>query len=263
IHLAALLAVFGVLAAAAGEIVCEKQDFAGHLQGIVADASGIYWSFYDSVIKNDYTGRIIASVKAPRHTGDPCIAEGRICVPIILYDREDIKREGGTGWVYVYDTDLKCLSKTARPETPRPGAMTFFDGKFYIAGSDFGKKPHPVNPIYIYDRELKFERKVIVDIGTPTQYGAQTLNVADGKILAAFYAKARGSVLLSVPDLKVEKEFPTSLSVGFAFVPPEFSGGRRLVLIARKTGKRGAHGAKLLIREWRDDKLFNAELAKR
>lgn len=262
IQIAALLAAFGVIGAAAGTITCEKSDFRGHLQGIAADAGGICWSFYDTVIKTDYTGRIIASVKAPRHTGDPCIAEGRICVPIILYDRRDIEREGGTGWVYIYDTDLKFLGKIALPECPRPGGMTFHDGKFYIGGSDFGRKPHPVNPIYVYDREFKFERKAIVDIGVPTRYGAQTLNVADGKILISFYAKAPGSFLFSVPELKAEKAFPTSVSVGFAFVPPELAGGRKLVLIARNTGKRGAYGAKLLIREWRDGKLVDAELAK-
>ena len=262
IRLAALLAAFGAIGAAAGTITCEKNDFRGHLQGIAADSSGIYWSFYDAVIKTDYTGRVIASVKAPRHTGDPCLAEGRLYVPIILYDRRDIKREGGTGWVYVYDTELKFLGKIALPDAPRPGSMTFHDGRFYIGGSDFGKTPHPVNPVYVYDREFKLERKVIVDIGVPTRYGPQTLNVADGRILAAFYAKAPGSFLLSVPELKVEKAFPTSVSVGFAFVPVELSGGRKLVLIGRSTGRRGAYGAKLLIREWRDDKLVDAELAK-
>ena len=261
-QLAVWLAAFGVLAAPGGEIVCEKSDFSGHLQGIAADANGIYWSFYDTVVKTDYAGRIIASVKAPRHAGGLCIADDRICVPIILYDRKDIKREGGTGWVYFYGRDLKFLSKTALPDIPRPGSMTFHDGKFYIAGDDFGKAPHPVNPIYICDRELKPERKVIVDIGNPTRYGAQTLNVADGKILAAFYAKSPGSVLLALPDLTVAGTFPTSVSVGFAFVPPELSGGRKLVLIARNTGRRGAYGAKLLIREWKDGKLFDAELSR-
>ena len=86
--------------------------------------------------------------------------------------------------------------------------------------------------------------------------------MADGKILISFYAKGPGSFLFSVPELKAEKAFPTSVSVGFAFVPPELAGGRKLVLIGRNTGKRGAYGAKLLIREWRGDKLVDAELSK-
>ena len=261
-QLAVWLTAFGVLAAPGGEIVCEKSDFRGHLQGIAADASGIYWSFYDTVVKTDYTGRVIASVKAPRHAGDLCVAEGKIHVSVTLYDRKDIKREGGTGWVHVYDTNLKFLGKTALPDTPRPDGIAFMGGKFYIAGDDFGKAPHPVNTISVYTPDLKFERKVTVDIGRPTRYGAQTLNAAEGKLLAAFYAKSPGSVLLALPGLTVAETFPASVSVGFAFVPPELSGGRKLVLIARNTGRRGAYGAKLLIREWRDGKLFDAELSR-
>ena len=261
-QLAALLAAFGVLTATGGEIVCEKSDFSGHLQGIAADANGIYWSFYDTLVKTDYAGRILAAVEVPRHAGDLCVTEGKIHVSVTLYDRKAIEREGGTGWVYIYDTNLKFLGKTALPDTPRPDGIAFCDGKFYIAGDDFGKAPHPVNTISVYTPDLKFERKVTVDIGRPTRYGAQTLNAAEGKLLAAFYAKSPGSVLLALPGLTVEGVFPASVSVGFAFVPPEFSGGRKLVLIARNTGKRGAYGAKLLIREWRDGKLLDAELSR-
>ena len=261
-QLAALLAAFGMLTASGGEIVCEKNDFRGHLQGIAADSGGIYWSFYDTVVKTDYSGRIIASVKVPRHAGDLCIAGGKIHVSVILYDRKTIAREGGTGWIYIYDTALNFLEKKALPDTPRPDGIAFLNGKFYIAGDDFGKAPHPVNTISVYTPDLKFERKETVDIGRPTRYGAQTLNAAEGKILAAFYAKSPGSVLLALPGLTVAETFPASVSVGFAFVPPELSGGRKLVLIARNTGKRGAYGAKLLIREWRDGKLLDAELSR-
>ena len=73
----ALLAFMGV-AGISGEIVCEREDFPGHLQGIAADPSGICWSFYDTVVKTDYRGKIIASAKAPRHSGDLCIADGRV-----------------------------------------------------------------------------------------------------------------------------------------------------------------------------------------
>ena len=248
--------------ASGGEIVCEKDDFPGHLQGIAADAGGIYWSFYDTVIKTDYAGKILASVKSPRHSGDLCLADGKVWVSIIHYDAKTAEREGGTGWIYVYDADLKLVRKIALPDTPRPGAIAFCGGKFYVAGDDFGKYDHPVNTVSVYTPEFKFEKKITVDIGRPTKYGAQTLNEFDGRILAAFYAR-NGSVFLSVPELKVTGVFPMSASVGFAFVPPELAGGKRLVLIARNTGKRGAYGAKLLVREWKDGKLLDAELPRR
>ena len=119
-----------------------------------------------------------------------------------------------------------------------------------------------MNTVSVYTPEFKFERKITVDIGRPTKYGAQTLNEFDGGLLAAFYAR-NGSVFLSVPELKVAGVFPMSASVGFAFVPTELSGGRRLVLVARNTGRHGAYGAKLLVREWKDGKLLEAELSLR
>ena len=134
-------------------------------------------------------------------------------------------------------------------------------GGFYVAGDDFGKQPPPVNTVSVYGADFKFEKKIAVDIGRPTRYGVQTLNEFEGRLLAAFYAKS-GSVFLTVPELKTAEVFPMSASVGFAFVPPELSGGRKLVLIARNTGTRGAYGAKLLVREWKDGKLLDAELAK-
>ena len=259
---AALVAVFVALAVSGAEIVCEKQDFRGHLQGIAADASGIYWSFYDTVVKTDHAGRILASVKAPRHSGDLCVAGGLVYVSITHYDAQTAEREGGTGFVYAYDTNLNFVRKFALPDTPRPDGIAFCGGKFYVAGDDFGKGDHRVNTVSVYTPDFKFERKIAVDIGRPTKYGVQTLNEFDGRLLAAFYARS-GSVFLTVPELKVSGVFPTSASVGFAFVPPELSGGRRLVLIGRNTGRRGAYGAKLLVREWKDGKLLDAELPRR
>ena len=253
-------AAFG-FGAAGGEIVCGKNDFPGHLQGIAADSSGIYWSFYDTVVKTDYTGKLLAAVKSPRHSGDLCLAGGNVHVSITHYDPKTAEREGGTGFVYVYDANLKFLRKYALPDTPRPDGIAFCGGKFYVAGDDFGKQDHPVNTVSVYTPDFKFERKITVDLGRPTKYGAQTLNDFDGQLLAAFYARM-GSVFLTVPELKVAGVFPTSASVGFAFVPPELAGGRRLVLIARNTGTRGAYGAKLLVREWKGGKLLDAELAK-
>ncbi len=259
--LSAILFTVCAVLASGGEIVCEKKDFKGHLQGIAADSSGICWSFYGTVVKTDYAGKILASVKSPRHSGDLCIADGKVCVSITHYDPEIAEREGGTGFVYVYDANLKFLRKYALPDTPRPDGIAFCTGKFYVAGDDFGKHDHPVNTVSVYTPEFKFEKKITVDIGRPTKYGVQTLNEFDGGLLAAFYAR-NGSVFLTVPELKVSGVFPTSANVGFAFVPPEYCGGRRLVLIARNTGTRGAYGAKLLVREWKDGKLLDAELAK-
>ena len=207
----ALAAFLGAAGVSGAEIACEKNDFSGHLQGIAADSSGIYWSFYNTVVKTDYTGKILASVKSPRHSGDLCLADGKVCVSITYYDRETAEREGGTGFVYVYDAKLKFLRKFALPDTPRPDGIAFCGGKFYVAGDDFGKQDHPVNTVSVYTSDFKFEKKITVDIGRPTKYGVQTLNEFDGQLLAAFYAR-NGSVFLTVPELKVSGVFPMSAS---------------------------------------------------
>ena len=103
-------------AATAGEIFCEAKNFPGHVQGITADATGIYWSFYDTIVKTDYKGKTLLTTKIPRHAGDLCAADGKVYVSVTYYDKKMIDAEGGTGWVFVYDRDLKFLKKVAIPD---------------------------------------------------------------------------------------------------------------------------------------------------
>jgi len=254
-----LVALLSTLASA-GEIVCEAKGFPGHLQGIAADSTGIYWSFYDTIVKTDFTGKTLISVKSPRHSGDLCAANGKVYVSVMHYDKKLEKEEGARGNVYVYDKDLKLVQKKPLPETPSPDGITFLNGKFYIAGDDFGYEPHPLNTISVYDANLKFERKITIDIGKPTQYGVQTLNAFDGRILGGFYAKNGSAYFLAPPELKAEEEFPVSVNVGFAFVPDEIAKGRKLFLVARNVGKQSDWGAKALIYELKDGKPILAEL---
>ena len=79
-------ALFAVANIHAGEILCEAGGFAGHLQGIAADATGIYWSYYDTILKTDYAGKTLATVKIPRHSGDLCAANGKVYVSVCYYD---------------------------------------------------------------------------------------------------------------------------------------------------------------------------------
>ena len=244
------------------EIVCGEQRFSGHLQGIAADDTGIYWSFVDTVVKTDCAGKMTASVTVPRHAGDLCAADGLIYVSVCYYDKADIKRDGDTGWVYVYNDKLEFLRKIALPDTRRPDGITFCNGTFYVAGDDFGKTLHRENSIRVYSADWRYLRSVTVDIGTPTHYGAQTLNAVGGRILAGFYTKRQpNAVLLSVPELKPEGTFPVPVSFGFAVIPKKFSGNRELYMVARTTGNRknGTAGGKVVIYEMRDGKYVPAE----
>ena len=256
-------ALFAVANIHAGEIQCEAGGFAGHLQGIAADATGIYWSYYDTILKTDYAGKTLATVKIPRHSGDLCAANGKVYVSVCYYDAKMVADEGGSGWVYIYDRELVFQQKVALRDTPRPDGITFLDDKFYIAGDDFGKEPHPLNTISIYDKELHFERKITIDIGKPTQYGAQTLNAFQGRILASFYAKGGNTVFLAPPDLKPGDFFPLSLNVGFAEIPPELGDERKLFLAARLAGTKGDWSGKAIIYELRDGKPVATELQRK
>lgn len=255
-----IVSVLSALGVQAGEIISEASGFVGHLQGIAADETGVYWSFYDTILKTDYAGKTLASVKIPRHAGDLCAADGKVYVSVTYYDTKMVAESGGSGWVYVYDQKLNFLQKKALLDTPRPDGITFLKDKFYIAGDDFGKEPHPLNTISIYDKEFVFERKITIDIGKPTQYGAQTLNAFNERILASFYAKDGNTIFLEPPDLKPCEFFPVSLNVGFAVVPPELTAGRKLFLAARLFGTRGDWRGKAVIYELRDGKPVQAEL---
>lgn len=253
------LALTLAIHAVAGEIICEANGFAGHLQGIAADATGIYWSFYDTVVKTDYTGKTLTTVKNPRHAGDLCAVDGKIYVSTVYYDSKMAAEEGGTGWLYIYNADLVFEKKVALPKTPRPDGITFLNGKFYIAGDDFGKESHPLNTISVYDANLNFERNITIDIGKETKYGAQTLNAMDGRILAGFYCSFPNAYSLELPELKTADSFPLSVNVGMAVVPSEISAGRKIILVARLTGQKGDCGGRVLVYEMQEGKPVLAD----
>ncbi len=256
-----LLSIAIPFMAMAGSFLCESNGFPGHVQGITADKTGIYWSFYDTIVKTDFKGKTIGTISIPKHAGDLCAANGKIYVSVTYYDKKMADDEGTTGWVYVYDSELKFIQKVAIPDTPRPDGITFLDGKFYIAGDDFGKEPHPVNTISVYDGDFKFEKKVTVDIEVPTQYGAQTLNAVDGKILAGFYAKrGMNSVFLEPKELKKVELYKTSVDVGMAVVPAEIAKDRKIHIVARLHGERNNWGSRADVYEWKDGNLIPTDL---
>ena len=247
--------------ASGSEIVCSEQGFSGHLQGIAADDTGIYWSFYDTLVKTDYTGKKIASVEVPPHAGDLCAVHGLIYVSVCYHRKADIRHDGGMGWVFVFDDKLEFQRKIALPDTSRPDGITFCNGLFYVAGDDFGKKPHPLNAVRVYSADWQFRRSIEVNIGKPTSHGAQTLNAVGGRILAGFYAKAPNSVFFSVPNLKTEAAANVSVCYGFAVMPKKFSGDRDLYMVGNSTGSRKNRtcGGRIVIYEMRDGRFVPAE----
>lgn len=242
------------------EIFCGTGGFSGHLQGIAGDESGIYWSFYDTVLKTDWKGREIASTSIPVHAGDLCLHDGKLYISVCYRDRKRIVAEGGSGWVYLLDTALKPLGKRALPETPRPDGITFHQGKFYIGGDDFGHDLHPSNTVSIYDANFKFLRKVRVDTGAPTRYGVQTLTSFGDRILAGFYSSGKPSVFLYGENLTPRECFPFSVSTGILRVPEKLAGNNDTYAISRNVGTARNWSAKLQVFRCENGKLVPAVL---
>lgn len=243
------------------KIFCGVGGFPGHLQGVAADESGIYWSFYDTILKTDWKGKMLKKIPSPTHAGDMCEADGLIYVSVCYYDKKQAEREGGTGWLYVYDTELNFVKKIAMPEVPRPDGVVKYGKYFYIANDDFGYEPHPFNFITMMDENFNVLKKVKVDFGKPTQYGAQTLNVIDGKIIASFYGDKGRSPMLVPESLELLPEFfCRSPQVGFAKVPASIAGADDVFIEAQNYGERGKWTAFLYIFKIKDNKNVPATL---
>ena len=246
-----------VLLCAAEWIECSEKGFKGHLQGIAADESGIYWSFSDTLLKTDYQGRKLASVSWFSHMGDLCVVNGSVFVALTVRGKNNLREyENWKGWVLAFDAaSLKYLARY-RIGAPRIDGIAYVDGKFFI-GIDAGRAPHPLNDILVYDRSFKLLEKVTVDIGSNTSYGVQTMNPYHGKLLTSFYGDRRKkSYVFDINDFsRISGEFPVRTSFGMAAVPPAVAGAEDVFLIARNTGKKRDWSARLQVVRMVDGKL--------
>ena len=220
--------------------------FPGHLQGIAADESGIYWSCYDRILKTGWDGKILASVRTPRHAGDCCLKDGKLYVSTTFYDRKEIvEAKGIRAALYIFDCGtLRLEKRVLLPDIPFPDGITWYGDELYLADQSVNKE-HFLNQFFIYDRDLKFQRREVIEVGVPTRFGAQALSVWNGKLLACFYAK-RGrpsSYLLEPGTLKVVGTFPLGGSIGLAAVPESVAGRPDVFCRGRLAGKVGAYYA--------------------
>ena len=218
--------------------------FPGHLQGIAADESGIYWSCYDRIIKTKWDGTLITTVETPTHAGDCCVKDGKLYVSTTFYKQEDIlEAKGIRAAVYIYDcATLRFEKRILLPDIPMPDGITWYKGKFYLADNSV-RKAHRLNAFYIYDSNFKFLRHEIIEIGVKTLFGAQTLNTWNDKLIAAFYPaeKYNGSCLIDPETFKAEGLFPLKASVGLAMVPKSIAGKSDVFCIGRLAGKQGSY----------------------
>lgn len=205
-----------------------------HLQGITADETGIYWSFTDTIVKTDYKCNVLKETKIPKlHGGDMCIAHGDIFVAVLIRDPKLIAANNNSpAAVYQYSKDLKLKKIHSLPIKRGIDGIAFYKERFYIA-PDTGRKPHKVSAILIFDRNFKLLKEGEIRTPTTKRWGAQTLTVVNGMILASFYDNGKDSPLIDPETLQIKGASKLRPSVGLTKIPAKIAGNDHTYLVGR------------------------------
>ncbi|MBG90125.1 MAG: hypothetical protein CMO80_24950 [Verrucomicrobiales bacterium] len=196
-------------------IRCEG-DYRHHLQGVCFDSKGdIYWSFTTALVKTDSTGKKIKQVEVVYHHGDLCYVGDRIYIAVNLgpFNHPDGKADS---WVYVYDRDLKFLSKHRTPEVIYgAGGMDSDRGRFFVIGGL--PESHQQNYVYEYDREFKFIKRHEISSGQ-TRLGIQAAALIDNQWWFGCYGSPR-ETLRTDANFKMLDRYEFDCAYGIAADP--------------------------------------------
>lgn len=214
-------------------IDCEG-TYPKHLQGVATDGKAIYWSWTTSLVKTNFSGKIIKSVPADDHQGDLCVVGGKVYVAVNLgkFNQHPGK---AISLVYVYDsTNLNILEKHPVPEVVHgAGAIAEQNGKFIIAG---GLPPDlDENYLYEYDKDFRFIQRHTLASGY-TKLGIQTATYSKG----AWWFGCYGSpevVLRADRKFQLTGRWEFKASVGL-----EGMGDGRFLLGRNVRREKGYHG---------------------
>lgn len=188
-----------------------------HLQGVAADGQGaLFWSFTDILVKTDEAGEVLEKLDVADHHGDLCYHDGRVWVAVNL---ASFNRPAGQAdsWIYVYDAG--SLEEVARHPTPEvvhgAGGMGWNAGQFVVVGGL--PEGTPVNYLYLYDENLRFQRRIEIPGGT-TRLGIQTAAFAGGRWWFGCYGDP-AILLTTTPDFRPLGRFEFNVSLGITEVP--------------------------------------------
>lgn len=223
-----------------GKIIGNPQTaYPYHLQGITADETGIYWSFTNILVKTDYKGKVLKETGLPNlHGGDMCFDGNDVFVGVLIRNPKLIAANGNSpAAVYRYSRDLKLKKIHTLPIKCGIDGIAFYKGRFYIA-PDTGRKPHKVSRIMVFDRNFKFLKEEEIRTDTMKKWGAQTLTVVNGRILAAFYDNGKESPLIDPETLEITGALKLRPSVGLVKIPAKIAGNEHTYLLGvLKMGK--------------------------
>ena len=197
--------------------------------------------------KFDFNGKVLIRIAAPPHAGDVTTDGEKIYCAAALWQSvpaslEIIKKYNASNCIFVYNKNLELLEIKPLKNLYGIDGIAFINGKFYIALNHLGAKRRTENKIAIFDRDFNLLKIATVSIGSPTKFGAQTLNNYQGKLLAAFYGGGKKSYIFDLQELessstvvKPTASFPENVNVGFCETPPSRSPFPGTFIIARNT----------------------------
>ena len=212
-------------AALPDSIECEGA-YNGHLQGVATDGKSVYWSFTHAVVRTDLSGKMLASVEAPRHQGDLCVKGGVVYVAV---NRGRFNQENAAvSEVMSYDAQTLRHLKTWKLDVPHgAGGMTCAGDRFYVVGG----LPATIerNYVYEYDEDFRLVRRHELATGF-TLMGIQTAAFEDGRFLFGIYGCTGNpsGVLTAPPDLGSFKRWLDSGDVGIVKLDGDYFTGRSM-----------------------------------
>ena len=222
-------------------IECEGW-YDGHLQGVAADGTNVWWSFTKTLVRTDLSGKVLASARVPSHHGDPCYKDGKLYVAVNLgkFNQDD----KGVSSVCAYDATTLAHVKTWPVDMPHgAGGMTSRGDRFYVVGG----LPSwvEVNYVYEYDADFNLVKRHELQTGS-TQMGIQTAHW-DGRCFCFGVYGGMGNpngIIRCDPELKTFKRYKCGGAEGIAHI-----GGK--LYIARLLHRKGAadglkNGARLV-----------------
>ena len=161
---------------------------------------------------------------------------------MLLRKPELIAANGNSkGAMFRFSKDLELKKKYPLPSVKEGiDGITFHKGCFYVAPV-LAKTPHKESSVVLFDRNVKFIKRIDFVTESNKQFGIQTLNVVHGLLLAAFYDNTKYSPLLDPESMQVKKTLLLRPSVGMAKVPAKIAGNDNTFIVGRIKGQRGAY----------------------
>lgn len=198
----------------------------GHVQGIACSDENIYLSFTTTLVKLDWTGKVVKRAPARRHTGDIAYRNGRLYA-CVGKTKDPDKGLGGLAHIQVFDEDLNLVGEKRTPSAPGIDGIGILENTVYVGGGSVESgKPHVSNLVVRLNAKLEPTASVWLDYGSKTRYGVQNVTVANGLVWCFFYAanpKAgdRNCAILD-QDLNLVGTLSLGCGNGIDVLPPRF-----------------------------------------